>query len=272
MKLHLAGRSDPADGSPGDPYWGPAGGISVLTHLEQLRRRIIYCCIAIAVTTVVAFAFINPIFDFVFRPMRSVLPPGSKMIYTQPGEAFSTYVMIALIAGIVFAAPFIMYQIWRLVAPALYLHQKKLAVPFILLTTGGFVGGALFNHYVVFHFMMAFFGSFSSGNLAFLPRLDDVFGLYVKMLFGMGLVFQMPAVVYFLAKMGLITPRFLWDNFKYAILIIFIIAAVITPSPDAATQTIFALPMIGLYALSILIAWIVGPAARRADDTSGETE
>jgi sec-independent protein translocase protein TatC len=180
--------------------------------------------------------------------------------------------MIALIAGIVFAAPFIMYQIWRLVAPALYLHQKKLAVPFILLTTTGFIGGALFNHYIVFQVMMAFFGSFSSGNLAFLPRLDDVFGLYVKMLFGMGLVFQMPALVFFLAKMGLVTPRFLWNNFKYAILIIFIIAAVITPSPDAATQTIFALPMIGLYALSILIAWIVGPAKRRADDTSGETE
>jgi sec-independent protein translocase protein TatC len=271
MNLRLARRPDRADGSQGDPYWG-LGGISVLAHLEELRRRIVYCCIAIAITTIVAFAFINPIFDFVFRPMRSVLPPGSKMIYTQPGEAFSTYVMIALIAGIVFAAPFIMYQIWRLVAPALYLHQKKLAVPFILLTTGGFIGGALFNHFIVFHFMMAFFGSFSSGNLAFLPRLDDVFGLYVKMLFGMGLVFQMPAVVFFLAKMGLITPRFLWNNFKYAILIIFIIAAVITPSPDAATQTIFALPMIGLYALSILIAWIVGPAARRADDTGDETE
>jgi len=271
MKLHLARRSDPADGSQGEPFWA-GGGISVLAHLEDLRRRIVYCCIAIAVATVVAFAFINPIFDFVFRPMRKVLPPGSKMIYTQPGEAFSTYVMIALIAGIVFAAPFIMYQIWRLVAPALYLKQKKLAVPFILLTTTGFVGGALFNHYIVFQLMMSFFGSFSSGNLAFLPRLDDVFGLYVKMLFGMGLVFQMPALVFFLAKMGLVTPRFLWNNFKYAILIIFIIAAVITPSPDAATQTIFALPMIGLYALSILIAWIVGPAARRADDTSGETE
>ena len=219
----------------------------------------------------VAFAFIKPIFDFVFRPMRSVLPPGSKLIYTQPGEAFSTYVQIALIAGIVFAAPFIMYQIWRLVAPALYLHQKHLVLPFVILTTGGFVGGALFNHFIVFHWMMAFFGSFSSGNLAFLPRLDDVFGLYVKMLFGMGLVFQMPAAVFFLAKMGLVTARFLWTNFKYAILIIFIIAAVITPSPDAATQTIFALPMIGLYVLSIIIAWIVGPVARRMSDETTDT-
>jgi sec-independent protein translocase protein TatC len=166
--------------------------------------------------------------------------------------------MIALIAGIVFAAPFIMYQIWRLVAPALYLHQKKLAIPFILLTTGGFIGGALFNHFIVFHFMMAFFGSFSSGNLAFLPRLDDVFGLYVKMLFGMGLVFQMPAVVFFLAKMGLITPRFLWSNFKYAILIIFIIAAVVTPTPDIFNMMLFATPMcllffVGIFASHLLV-------------------
>ncbi len=270
MKLRLARRADHAEDSPDtDPSEGI--GISVLTYLDQLRRRIVYCCIAIGVCTIVTFAFIKPIFDFVFRPVRAVLPPGSRLIYTQPGEAFSTYVQIALIAGIVLAAPFIMFQIWRLIAPALYLHQKRLALPFILLTTTGFVGGALFNHFIVFHWMMAFFGSFNSSNLAFMPRLDDVFGLYVKMLFGMGLVFQMPAVVFFLAKMGLVSARFLWGHFKYAILIIFIIAAVITPSPDAATQTIFALPMIGLYVLSIIIAWIVGPVTRRADD-SGEPQ
>src|SRR6185369_14811225 len=135
----------------------------------------------------IAFAFITPIFAFVFQPLRGVLPAGSKLIYTQPGEAFSVYVQIALIAGIVFATPFIMYQIWRLIAPALYLHQKRFAVAFIVLTTGGFIGGALFNHYIVFRWMMAFFGSFDSFNLSFMPRLDDVFGLYTKMLFGMAL-------------------------------------------------------------------------------------
>jgi sec-independent protein translocase protein TatC len=215
---------------------------------------------------IVAFIFIDRIFTFVFQPIRAVLPPGSRLIYTQPGEAFSVYVQIALIAGVVFAAPFVMYQMWRLVAPALYLHQKRLAVPFILLTTGGFVGGALFNHYVVFQWMIAFFGSFSSFNLAFLPRLADVFGLYTKMLFGMGLVFQMPAVVYFLARMGLVTARFLTRNLKYAVFLIFVIAAVITPTGDVTVQTLFALPMVGLYILSIVIAWMVGPAARRVED------
>ena len=103
-------------------------------------------------------------------------------------------------------------------------------------------------------------------NLAFMPRLDDVFGLYTKMLFGMGLVFQMPAVVFFLAKMGLVTARFLLVNFKYAFLLIFIAAAVITPSGDAATQALFAAPMVGLYIIGIVIAWIVGPVAKRASE------
>ena len=265
MNLHLARRPNPSRGADGELDTGDGIGFSVLTHLEQLRRRLVYCAIAIVVGMLVAFGFINPIFAFVFKPLRGVLPAGSKLIYTQPGEAFSVYVQIALIAGIVFATPFIMYQIWRLIAPALYLHQKRLALPFILLTTGGFVSGALFNHYIVFRWMMAFFGSFDTNNLAFMPRLDDVFGLYTKMLFGMGLVFQMPAIVFFLAKMGLVTARFLWKSLKYAILLIFIAAAVITPSGDAATQALFAMPMIGLYILSIFIAWVFAPVIKKTD-------
>ena len=140
-------------------------------------------------------------------------------------------------------------------------------IPFVLFTTLGFVAGAAFNHYVAFPFMMAFFASFNTPDLAFMPRLEDVFGLYTKMLLGMGVVFQMPTVVFFLAKMRLVTARFLLSNFKYAILIIFIVAAVITPTGDPMTQTIFAAPMVGLYLLSIVIAWVVGPERRQADAT-----
>lgn len=264
MKLQLARRPGGLD-RPEDDLDGGAG-LSVLRHLEQLRRRIVYACLSIAVGMLVAFMFITPIFAFVFRPIRSVLPAGSKLIYTQPGEAFSVYVQIALIAGIVFASPFVMYQIWRLIAPALYQHHKKFAVAFILLTTVGFIGGALFNHFVVFQWMIAFFASFNSGSLAFMPKLEDVFGLYTKMLFGMGLVFQMPAVVFFLAKMGIVSARFLIVNLKYAVLLIFITAAVMTPGGDVATQTLFAAPMIGLYLIGIVIAWLVGPVTRRTDD------
>ncbi len=241
-----------------------AGKMSFLEHLDELRKRIVNSAIAIGVCVVVGFAFINRIVDFILAPTRKALPPGVKLIYTEPGEAFSLYVQIALIMGVVLAAPFIMYQVWKFIAPGLYSNEKRMAVPFVLFTTIGFVLGAAFNHYIAFPFMMAFFASFNTPDLAFMPKLDEVFGLYTKMLLGMGVVFQMPAVVFFLAKMKMITARFLLSNFKYAFLIIFIAAAVITPTGDMMTQTIFAAPMVALYILSIVIAWVVGPKRLRA--------
>ncbi|OLB62414.1 MAG: twin arginine-targeting protein translocase TatC [Acidobacteria bacterium 13_2_20CM_2_66_4] len=235
------------------------GKMSFLEHLDELRKRIVRSCLAVAVGILVTFAYINPIFNFILAPTRKALPPGVKLIYTQPGEAFSLYITVALIAGAVVAAPYIMYQVWMFIAPGLYSNEKRMAIPFVLFTTIGFVAGALFNHYISFPFMMAFFASFNTPDLAFMPKLEDVFGLYTKMLIGMGLVFQMPTIVYFLARIKLITARFLAKNFKYAFLIIFIVAAVITPTGDMMTQAIFAAPMVGLYLLSIAIAWIVGP-------------
>jgi sec-independent protein translocase protein TatC len=184
------------------------------------------------------------------------------MIYTVPGEAFSVYVQIALIAGVVATSPFIMYQVWQLIAPALYLKEKRFALWFILMTSAGFIGGAAFNHYVAFKMLMLFFGSFNSAQLSFMPRLNDVFDIYTRMLFVMGVVFQMPTLVFFLAKMGLVTARLLTKHFKYAVFVIFIIAAVVTPSGDPYNQAILALPMIGLYILSIFIAWVFAPVVK----------
>ena len=233
--------------------------MSFLDHLDELRRRIVNSCIAIAVGIVATFYWIDPIFNFILAPTRRALPEGVKLIYTQPGEAFSLYITIALIAGAVVASPFIMLQVWLFIAPGLYSNEKKLAIPFVLFTTVGVLLGASFNHYISFPYMMVFFASFNTPDLAFMPKLEDVFGLYSKMLIGMGLVFQMPAVVFFMAKMKLVTARFLASNLKYAVLIIFVAAAVITPSGDMMTQAIFAAPMLGLYLLSIVIAWVVGP-------------
>jgi sec-independent protein translocase protein TatC len=252
---------------PEDDDDSPEGGkMSFLEHLDELRQRIIRSAIAIAVGVVLCFAFINHIVDYILAPTRRALPKGVNLIYTQPGEAFSLYVQIALIAGVVIASPYIMYLVWLFIAPGLYSNEKRLAIPFVLFTTIGFLLGAAFNHYVAFPFMMAFFASFNTADLSFMPRLEDTFGLYTKMLIGMGIVFQMPTLVFFLAKMGLITARFLAAQFKYAFLIIFVIAAVVTPSGDALTQAIFAAPMVGLYLLSIVIAWVVGP--KRADPPS----
>ena len=238
---------------------GAAGKMSFLEHLDELRKRIVQACLGVAVGVLVGFAFIAPIFDFILKPTIRVLPAGSRMIYTQPGEAFGLYVQIGLIVGVVLATPWIMYQVWLFIAPGLYANEKKLAIPFVLMSTIGFVVGATFNHYIIFPVMISFFASFNTNDLVFMPRLEDVFDLYAKMLIGMGLVFQMPTIIYFLAKMRLVTASFLWKHTKYAILIIFIIAAVITPTGDMVTQTIFAAPMLGLYALSIFIAWLVAP-------------
>ena len=235
------------------------GKMSFLEHLDELRKRIVNACIAIGVGIVVSFAFINRIMDFLLGPTRRALPPGVKMIYTEPGEAFGMYITVSMIAGAVLASPFVMYQVWNFIAPGLYQKEKRMAMPFVLFTTIGFLGGAAFNHYVAFPFLITFFAQFNGADLVFMPRLEDTFDLYVKMLLGMGLIFQMPTVVYFLAKMKLVTARFLWDHGKYAILIAYIIAAVVTPTGDPMNQTIFAAPMIVLYFLSIGIAWIVNP-------------
>jgi sec-independent protein translocase protein TatC len=240
----------------------PAGKMSFLEHLDELRKRIVNSAIAIGVGILISFAFITRIVNFLLGPTRKVLPPGVKMIYTEPGEAFGMYITVSLIAGAVIASPFVMFQVWNFIAPGLYAKEKRMAIPFVLFTTIGFLAGATFNHYVAFPFMMAFFASFNGIDLAFMPRLEDTFGLYTKMLLGMGLIFQMPTVVYFLAKMRLVTARFLWQHGKYAILIAYIIAAVVTPTGDPMNQTIFAAPMIALYFLSIAIAWIVNPRSR----------
>jgi sec-independent protein translocase protein TatC len=164
-----------------------------------------------------------------------------------------------MIAGLVLASPYVMFQVWRFIAPGLYAHEKRFAIPFVLLSSAGLVGGAAFNHYVLFPAAMAFFASFNRPELRFVPAVDYVFALYTKMLIGMALTFQMPTIVFFLARMRLVTARWLARNTKYAILVIFIVAAILTPSSDPFNQTLFAAPMFVLYALSILVAWLAAP-------------
>jgi sec-independent protein translocase protein TatC len=250
---------------------GHEGKMGFLEHLDELRKRIIHSSIAIGIGMLVASAFIGRIVNFLLSPARKMLPPGSHLIFTQPGEAFSLYLTVALIAGSVLAAPYVMYQVWLFIAPALYAKEKRFAVPFVLLTTIGSLVGAAFSHYLLFPSMMAFFGTFSSPDLLFMPRVEDTFNLYLRMLGGMVLVFQIPTLVLFLAKMRLVTAGFLWRNFKYAILISFIVAAVLTPSADPWNQTMFAAPIIALYLISVGIAWIVRPKEADPSSADGDT-
>jgi sec-independent protein translocase protein TatC len=250
---------DEPDGDQGE------GKMGFLEHLDELRKRIIRSCIAIAAGMLVAFFFVDRLGDFILAPTLKTLPPGDALIYTKPGEGFAFYLDIAFIGGIVLAAPFVMYQVWRFIAPGLYAKEKRFAVPFVVLTTVGSIGGALFTHYVMFPATISFLGTFHSTAMRFVPRVEDTFDLYKNMMIGMVVVFQMPTLIFFLAKMRLVTARFLWRNFQYAILVIFCLAAALTPSTDPWNQTIFAVPMIGLYLASIVIAWIVGPKQDKVD-------
>ena len=244
-----------------------------LEHLDELRTRIIRSCIAIGVGMVVAFAFYDRLADIVLDPITRSLPAGTALVFIRPGEGFAFYLNISLIGGFLLAAPFVMHQVWRFIAPGLYANEKRFLIPFVALTSAGSVCGALFSQYVLFPGLMKFYGAFNSPRMKFMPGVEDTVDLYMKMMIGMIVVFQIPTVVFFLAKMCLLTARFLWRNFGYAILLIFILAAVITPDGNPWNQTVVAAPMIGLYLVSIGLAWLVAPAPQKAESNdAGSTK
>jgi sec-independent protein translocase protein TatC len=249
---------DDPDGLDDAAFNGGGAKMTFLEHLDELRKRLTSSLVSILVGCVIAFTFVGKIYSFIMDPLYALLPKGSIFIFTEPMEAFFLNVKMALLAGIIIAMPVILLQVWLFIAPGLYVKEKRLALPFIVLATVGFVGGAAFAHYLLFPWMWIFFASFATDKLSFMPRIEPVFALYVKMVLAMGLVFQMPAIVYTLARIGLVTARFLIKSFKYAVLGIFVAAALITPSGDAVTMTMFAVPMVGLYLISIVIAWIFG--------------
>jgi sec-independent protein translocase protein TatC len=241
-----------------------AGRMSFLEHLEDLRKRIIHSCIALGVGMAVAFPFMKDLASFVLAPTLHILPPGVDMVAGRPTEMFAVSLDIALMAGLVLAAPVIMYQVWLFIVPALYANEKKFVIPFVALTAVGTLSGAAFSHWVLFPGMMSFFVTFTLAGVRFEPRIEYVFELYVRSLIGMVIVFQIPTLAFFLAKIRVITARFLWRNIKYSILIIFIVAAVLTPSSDPWNMAVFAAPMLVLYMIGIGVAWLGQPKRRSA--------
>lgn len=239
------------------------GRMSFLEHLDELRKRLLISVAALLGGFLAAFSVISYIFEFIMRPLQEILPEGGRLVYTEPTEAFFLYIKIAALAGLVLAIPIILYQMWQFVAPGLYAREKKFAIPFVFFASVFFVGGALFSHYMLFPWAWTFLAGFTTDYMEFFPRIQPAFSLYVKLLLACGVVFQMPTVVFFLARVGAVTPGFLVRNTKYAILLIFVFAAVLTPTGDPVTLSLMAMPMVALYGLSIAIAWAVQP---RRDD------
>jgi len=240
-----------------DPDFDESGSkMSFLEHLDELRKRLIYIVYSLIAGCAIAYIFIGRIFDFIMKPMQQVLPPGSYLQYTSGAEPFMLYIKIGFLTGIFISSPLILWQVWKFIAPGLYTHEKKFAIPFVFLSTVFFVSGGLFAHYIAFPVTWVFFNSFSTDYMKFVPKIDEAFSLYTKMLLGFGAIFEMPTLVFFLARMGVVTGQFLLKYFKYAFLIIFIVAAVISPGTDMMSQIVMAIPMLGLYIISIAIAFI----------------
>ena len=247
------------------------GAMGFLEHLDELRGRLIRSCIAVGAGMLVAFAFSKRMGEFVLAPAVNSLPKGGALVTTAPTEGFAFYFDVALIGGVILSAPYVTYQVWRFIAPGLYAKEKRLVVPLVVMAALGTVGGAMFSHYILFPSSMAMFGAINPPHTVFMPRIDDTFGLYKTMLLGMVAVFQLPTLVFFLARLRLVTARFLWRNMKYAILIIFILAALLTSSPDPWNQAAMAAPMLAMYVASIGIAWLVRPRGEEEQAQSGDS-
>ena len=234
------------------------GKMSFLDHLDELRRRIIYSLVAILLGLGIALFFMGPLFQFIFRPMQALLPAGQTLIYTDPSEAFFLQIKIALMAGLILASPVVASQLWLFIAPGLYAHEKKLAIPFVVMSSTLFVGGAAFAHYLVFPIVWRFFVSFTNDFLTFMPRVEPAFSMYLRLILALGITFQLPTLVLFLARLGVITPRLMIRHFKYAVLIIVIASAVLSPDGGGVGMLAMGGPVIVLYILSIGIAWLFG--------------
>jgi len=224
-----------------------------LAHLEELRKRLIASTIAVGIGFAVCYFFSERIFLVLIEPLKAVMPEGDQLIFTALPEMFLAYLKVALVAGILMASPYLFYQMWMFVAPGLYKQERSLVVPFILTSTLLFVGGALFGYFIVFPFGFKFFIGFSNEYVKALPSVKQYFGFALKLLFAFGVVFELPVIIFFLAKLGLVTTEVLKKNRKYAILLTFVVAAILTP-PDVITQCMMAGPLIILYEIGIIVS------------------
>ena len=224
-----------------------------LGHLEELRKRLIACAIAAGAGFVISYIFADRLFQLLILPLKAQLPEGDKLIYTNLPEMFLTYLKSALVAGILISSPYIFYQLWMFIAPGLYHKERKYVLPFVIFSTILFVGGALFGYFVVFPFGFKFFLSFSNDSIQALPSVKQYFSFSIKLLFAFGVVFELPVIVFFLTKIGVVTPKLMRRKRKYAVLLTFMLAAILTP-PDVFTQLMMAAPLLLLYEISIIVS------------------
>jgi sec-independent protein translocase protein TatC len=240
--------------------------MSFLDHLEELRRRIIWSLLFVAGGFFVCWYYAEWIYGYMQAPIMEALKNhhlDQKLVYLNPTEPFNMYLKVGFIGGVFLASPLVLYQVWAFIAPGLYRHEKRYVMPFMFSSVGLFVAGGLFGYKMVYPAALDFLIGYGA---QFQPMITigEYTDLFLTIILGLGIIFEMPILVFFLALMGVISAGWMWRNLRYSILVIFIIAAIVTPTTDILNMCLFAAPMVVLYVLSILIAWLVSPSRRQA--------
>jgi sec-independent protein translocase protein TatC len=247
-----------------DPSTTPAGQdaegkMSFFDHLVDLRKRLINSALAIAVGAMVGVSISQKVIGFIARPMQEALRKqhlDDRLIYTSPAGLINIIITFGIYIGVVLASPFVLYQVWLFIAPGLYKHERRAVTGFIFSSLFLFLSGISFGYFVTLPYMLNFLTGFQ-GPFRPLISINEYFDFILIVLLGLGIIFELPVLIFFLALFNIVTPQFLWKNLRYAILIIAIVAAIVTPTPDATTMLVFMAPMVGLYFVGIGVAALV---------------
>jgi sec-independent protein translocase protein TatC len=238
--------------------------MTLLEHLEELRRRIVYSVVALFLAFLGCWAVAERIFHFLALPIYRFLPPGSKLTFLGVTEPFMLYMKVALLAGCFLAAPVVLYQLWGFISPGLYARERRYAAPFVIFGSLFFLAGGAFAYYIAFPFAVQFLLDVGK---EFEPMItaDRYLSFMMTVILGLGLMFELPIVIVLLAKIGLVTPRFLMRHFRWAVIIIVFVAAVVTPTSDIFNLSLFAVPALLLYLLGVAAAFLVTRPPKAVD-------
>jgi sec-independent protein translocase protein TatC len=237
----------------------PGGAMTFFEHLSELRKRIIYSLYAIGIGAFIGFYISKYFISWITKPMLDALKAAHldpKLVYTHPAGYLNLVITLGVYLGVVLASPIVLYQVWLFVAPALYKHERGAITGFMFSTVFLFLSGIAFGYFVTLPYILKFLVSFQ-GPVVPMISINEYFDLILMVLLGLGLVFELPILIFFLSLFGIVTPKFLWKNFRYAILVISVVAAIVTPTPDAMTMLVFMAPMIGLYFVGIAVSAVV---------------
>ncbi len=237
-------------------------GMTLMEHLDELRKRLIRAVIYLACGMIVAYIFHTRLINFIQKPLTQI---GLQMTMTHPTDALNLYLKSAFVFGAIFASPFILYQIWMFISPGMYAHEKKYVVPFMSATVGLFLSGAWFGYRYIMPGAMKFLIVDMGKTFQHMITIDDYTGFFLAVILGLGVCFELPILMFFMALFGIVDHKFFLKQWRYAVLVIFLVSSVICPNPDPFSMCLFASPMLALYIVGVLVAYYAHPNHRKPE-------